>query len=134
MLRDGKIERMGHPHEFKDDEAQEDDVKTKAGTEPTATKEEKGGQNKEEQEDDDGEEDTQTALSRKVYTRYLRSMGGPLFWILYSLVNIGAHVLMLAQGWWIGQWTSRRHPDANHDFRYYFGIYSLIQLSGGICT
>lgn len=46
------------------------------------------------------------ALSWSVYARYLRQVGTWRFWLPYVVLNIVAHVLMLATGAWTGKWTN----------------------------
>ncbi|KAM0789886.1 hypothetical protein ACM66B_006730 [Microbotryomycetes sp. NB124-2] len=89
---------------------------------------------KHEQSYDEGNEG-ENDISFKVYKRYFAAFGKSIktravFWVVYAVVNIAAHVLMLSQGWFVGRWVNADDRDARPSF--YFGIYTGIQLSGAI--
>ncbi|KAK4054059.1 hypothetical protein OIO90_003704 [Microbotryomycetes sp. JL221] len=74
-------------------------------------------------------------ISFKVYKRYFAAFGKSIktkvvFWIVYAIVNVVAHVLMLSQGWFVGRWVSAGDRDQRPGF--YFTIYTVIQLSGAL--
>ncbi|GAA5992543.1 hypothetical protein JCM5350_008275 [Sporobolomyces pararoseus] len=79
------------------------------------------------QRGDDGDSSgAGTQISWKVYRTYFAAMGGWTFWISYILVNLIAHVFMLAQGWWIGKWVEA--PTRDSQATKYFSIYAAIQI------
>lgn len=80
--------------------------------------------------DTDEDSGSEESISWSVYVKYLLSMGGLLFWIPYLIVNIVAHLLMLAQNGWVGKWVNA--PDRDEKWSYYFGIYAAIQIAGGV--
>ncbi|GAA5941205.1 uncharacterized protein JCM15063_006399 [Sporobolomyces koalae] len=65
-------------------------------------------------------------ISWQVYRQYFTAMGGWMFWTSYVVVNLVAHVFMLAQGWWIGQWVNA--PTRDSHAAKYFSIYAAIQV------
>ncbi|GAA5896044.1 hypothetical protein JCM5296_006227 [Sporobolomyces johnsonii] len=69
-----------------------------------------------------------TDISWKVYKQYFSSMGGWAFWTIYAVINLTAHVFMLAQGWWIGKWVNSSERDSNAST--YYSVYAIIQLVG----
>lgn len=69
-------------------------------------------------------------ISFAVYRQYAAAMGGLSFWIPYALVNIVAHVFMIAQGWFVGRWVNAPDRDA-HAGRYY-ALYATIQLIASV--
>jgi ABC-type multidrug transport system fused ATPase/permease subunit len=71
----------------------------------------------------------QSAISWKVYASYLVAYGGFIYWAAYAFINIAAHLLMLAQGAWVGVWVNSE--DRHERVSFYFGIYAVIQVSGG---
>ncbi|GAA5830407.1 hypothetical protein JCM3766R1_002706 [Sporobolomyces carnicolor] len=76
---------------------------------------------------EDGDESgAGTQISWRVYRTYFAAMGGWTFWALYILVNLTAHVFMLAQGWWIGKWVEA--PARDSQASKYFSIYAAIQI------
>ncbi|SCV74803.1 BQ2448_7832 [Microbotryum intermedium] len=77
---------------------------------------------------DEGE--TGTDISFRVYKKYFTVMGGWVFWTLYALVNLVAHVFMLSQGWFIGRWVNAEDRDSHRVV--YFTLYSLIQLASAL--
>lgn len=83
-------------------------------------------------DDDGGEDDAEEneKIPWSVYFGYFRSLGGPAFWAVYIVINLVAHLLMLAQGAWVGQWVNA--PDHGERLGFYYGIYALIQVSGGV--
>ncbi|KAK4046142.1 hypothetical protein OIV83_006313 [Microbotryomycetes sp. JL201] len=100
------------------------------------------GKNKHEQSYDEGNEG-ENDISFKVYKRYFAAFGQSLrtrivFWIVYAIINIVAHVLMLSQasclfmifGWFVGKWVNAGDRDKRPGF--YFSIYTAIQISGAV--
>ncbi|GAA5902469.1 hypothetical protein JCM6882_002761 [Rhodosporidiobolus microsporus] len=71
-----------------------------------------------------------TDISWTVYKQYARAMGGWKFWAPYAVVNIVAHVFMLAQGWYIGHWVNA--PDRDSHKATYFSLYAGIQVIASI--
>ncbi|SCZ98055.1 BZ3500_MvSof-1268-A1-R1_Chr3-3g06545 [Microbotryum saponariae] len=82
------------------------------------------------------EGDAGTDISFRVYKKYFTVMGGWVFWTLYALVNLVAHVFMLSQffvlpkGWFIGRWVNAEDRDSRKVA--YFTLYSLIQLASAL--
>ncbi|GAA6051563.1 hypothetical protein JCM3770_003474 [Rhodotorula araucariae] len=71
-----------------------------------------------------------TEISWSVYRKYAAAMGGVMFWLPYAVVNVIAHVFMIAQGWFIGRWVNA--PDANSHAGRYFALYASIQLIASV--
>ncbi|BGP27903.1 hypothetical protein JCM10295v2_006890 [Rhodotorula toruloides] len=71
-----------------------------------------------------------TDISWTVYRKYAAAMGGFKFWIPYAIVNIIAHVFMLAQGWFVGRWVGAADRDS-HAARY-FSLYAGIQIVASV--
>ncbi|BGP58401.1 hypothetical protein JCM8202_001904 [Rhodotorula sphaerocarpa] len=86
-----------------------------------------GDESTEEASDSSGEGQ---GISLSVYRKYFAAMGGASFWIPYALINIVAHVFMIAQGWYIGRWVSA--PDRTTHATRYFTIYAAIQLTASV--
>ncbi|GAA5833694.1 hypothetical protein JCM11251_003207 [Rhodosporidiobolus azoricus] len=84
-------------------------------------------------EEDDPKRDTSgegTDIAWTVYKQYAKAMGGWRFWLPYAVVNIVAHVFMLAQGWFIGHWVNA--PDRDSHKALYFGQYAGIQVIASV--
>ncbi|BGP20499.1 hypothetical protein JCM10213_007656 [Rhodosporidiobolus nylandii] len=79
----------------------------------------------EEKQDESGD-----GLGWSVYRRYASAMGGWRFWAPYAVVNVVAHVFMLAQGWYIGHWVNA--PDRRSHAASYYAIYAGIQLVSSV--
>ncbi|KAI5477473.1 ABC transporter [Pseudohyphozyma bogoriensis] len=75
---------------------------------------------------DDSDEQIEVAWG--VYKEYFGAMGGKWFWSVYAVVNVVAHVLMLAQGWWVSKWVNADGERTT----YYFTIYGIIQLVASV--
>ncbi|KAL8286584.1 hypothetical protein RQP46_004601 [Phenoliferia psychrophenolica] len=73
------------------------------------------------------DEDNEVEVSWATYRRYFSAAGGPLFWSGYILVNITAHVLMLAQGWWVSLWVMDPQRPG-----FYFTTYAGIQITAAV--
>ncbi|GAA6057830.1 hypothetical protein NBRC10513_001157 [Rhodotorula toruloides] len=71
-----------------------------------------------------------TDISWTVYRKYAAAMGGLKFWIPYAVVNIVAHVFMLAQGWFVGRWVGA--PDRDSHAARYFSLYAGIQIVASV--
>ena len=69
-------------------------------------------------------------ISLDVYKRYARAMGSWRFWVIYTLINLVAHVLMLSQGYWVSIWVNAEDRDSRPVF--FFTVYSIIQLASSI--
>ncbi|GAA5982504.1 hypothetical protein JCM10908_006676 [Rhodotorula pacifica] len=69
-------------------------------------------------------------ISFSVYRQYAAAMGGLSFWIPYALVNIVAHVFMIAQGWYVGRWVNA--PDRDAHAGRYFTLYATIQMIASV--
>ncbi|GAA94481.1 uncharacterized protein L969DRAFT_83963 [Mixia osmundae IAM 14324] len=124
-MKSGRITSQGPAHEMvEDDTAQKDDA-TDGGGELDA----EHGDNAAEVHDVETERSS-SAISWTNYRSYFSAMGGIVFWTLYALINLAAHVLMLGSGAWVGVWTNSK--DKVDRASYYFGIYAGIQVASGI--
>ncbi|GAA5962699.1 hypothetical protein JCM3765_006170 [Sporobolomyces pararoseus] len=86
----------------------------------------KHGSNESQRGEDGDSSGAGTQISWKVYRTYFAAMGGWIFWGSYILVNLIAHVFMLAQGWWIGKWVEA--PTRDSQATKYFTVYAAIQI------
>ncbi|KAM0754516.1 P-loop containing nucleoside triphosphate hydrolase protein [Meredithblackwellia eburnea MCA 4105] len=73
------------------------------------------------------DEDNEVEISWAVYQRYFSAVGGWMFWMGYILVNLVAHTLMLAQGWWVGRWVNEPSRAL-----FYYICYAIIQIMGAV--
>ncbi|GAA6017471.1 hypothetical protein JCM10207_008238 [Rhodosporidiobolus poonsookiae] len=69
-------------------------------------------------------------ISWRIYRHYARAMGGWKFWVPYAVVNVVAHVFMLAQGWFVGRWVNA--PDRSSHAGRYFAVYAGIQIIASV--
>ncbi|GAA5884595.1 hypothetical protein JCM3774_004798 [Rhodotorula dairenensis] len=69
-------------------------------------------------------------ISFAVYRQYAAAMGGLSFWVPYALVNIVAHVFMIAQGWYVGRWVNA--PDRDSHAGRYYALYATIQVIASV--
>lgn len=135
LLRDGNVETVWSPtHDGKS-------VRPAHGRRPSLEEDaqikerEKAEKKKEEGKATDGDEGADSggegnAIEWSVYAAYFCSMGGFVFWAVYFVINVVAHLAMLAQGAWIGVWSNAE--DSEGRLSYYFGIYAVIQIGGGV--
>ncbi|GAA5982978.1 hypothetical protein JCM11641_006904 [Rhodosporidiobolus odoratus] len=85
------------------------------------------------QEEEDEKADSSgegNELGWEFYRRYARACGGWKFWAAYGVVNVVAHVFMLAQGWYIGRWVNA--PDGHSHAARYFSVYAAIQVISSV--
>ena len=101
-LEDGKVVKTSNAH----------DLHADASKSAVHEHHDRHRQKSEKTDDDDEQESAENtgvstgALSWSVYVRYLRQVGTWRFWLPYVVLNIVAHVLMLATGAWTGKWTN----------------------------
>jgi ABC-type multidrug transport system fused ATPase/permease subunit len=129
-LENGRIVRRDHPSNVLDTTSMMSIDKAEADENEDGPEQPEKKESTQALETEESTGVSQSAISWRVYAAYLVAYGGVIYWTVYAFVNVVAHVLMLAQGAWVGVWVNARDRDERLSF--YFGIYSAIQIAGGV--
>lgn len=125
-LANGRVKSTSKPKRDKADKGEQPrKVEQTTQRAKESDKQDVSGQRQSSEDDDTG-----VSVTWAVYRRYFSAMGGAVFWIIYSIINLIAHVFMLGQGYFVGYWVNR--PDRDERALLYFGIYAGIQLVGAV--
>jgi ABC-type multidrug transport system fused ATPase/permease subunit len=125
LLEDGRVSKSGSPT----DVLGRDLAEQAMGDEAVGAEVSKKERDDKPEADQTGEDDESTgglSISYAVYLRYLKQMGGPLFWLPYLVINVAAHLLMIGQNGFVGRWVSASDQEDREGF--YFGIYAGLQV------